>query len=203
MLPPFLQSLPSGSTTSIYQNAQFKHKASLGSSHVVWWPPRQAETPDVIVLFIPGQSRHIVVFVTRLDSRSPGNPGLVDFYIPFLSEIYEKLISTNVAILARAHLDHAPQILEHSRRPPSDGLTIQIESCIEILDSILYYTKTRIVVIGHSVGAWISLQVGNISPTDLVPLGPDSSDQVTQSSFQSSHRSFLVISHNKLYRQYT
>ena len=96
----------------------------------------------------------------------------MDFYIPFLSAIYEKLLSTNVAILARAHLDHAPQILEHSRRPPSHGLTIQIESSIEILDSILYtYTKTRIVIIGHSVGAWISLQVGNLSPTELVPLG--------------------------------
>jgi hypothetical protein len=112
------------------------------------------------------------MFVTHIVSRSPGNPGLVDFYIPFLSAIYEKLISTNVAILARAHLDHAPQILEHSRHPPSHGLTIQIESLIEILDSILYnYTKTRIVVIGHSVGAWISLQVGDLSPTDLVPLG--------------------------------
>ena len=57
MLPPFLQPLPSGSTSSIYQNAQFRPKASLGSSHVAWWPPRQAGTPDVIVLFIPGQSR--------------------------------------------------------------------------------------------------------------------------------------------------
>ena len=112
------------------------------------------------------------MFVTHLASRSPGNPGLVDFYIPFLSALYEKLISTNVAILARAHLDHAPQIREHSRLPPSHGLTIQIESSIEILDSILYnYAKTRIVVIGHSVGAWISLQVGNLSPSDLVPLG--------------------------------
>ena len=92
----------------------------------------------------------------------------MDFYIPFLSALYEKLISTNVAILARAHLDHAPQILEHSRRPPSHSLTIQIESSIEILDSILHnYTKTRIVVIGHSVGAWISLKVRtNLSPTD-------------------------------------
>ena len=108
------------------------------------------------------------MFITHLDSRSLGNPGLVDFYIPFLSAIYVKLISTNVAILARAHLDHAPQILEHLRRPPSHGLTIQIESSIEILDSILYnYTKTRIVVIGHSVGAWISLQVSNFYPTDF------------------------------------
>ena len=171
MLPPFLQPLPSTSSESIYQNAQFRHKASLGSLHAVWWPPRQTETPDVIVLFIPGQSRHTRVVRHLYSSLSSGNPGLVDFYIPFLSAIYEKLISTNVAILARAHLDHAPQILEHSRRPPSHGLTIQIESSIEILDSILYnYTeKTRIIVIGHSVGAWIALQVGNLSPTDLVP----------------------------------
>ena len=112
---------------------------------------------------------HVPVTHTRLDPS--GNPGLVDFYIPFLSAIYEKLVSTNVAILARAHLDHAPQILEHSRRPPSHALTIQVESSIEILDSILYnYSKTRIVVIGHSVGAWISLQVGNLSPSDLVGL---------------------------------
>jgi Lipid-droplet associated hydrolase len=78
----------------------------------------------------------------------------------------------NVAILARAHLDHTPQILEHSTSPPSHSLTVQVESSIEILDAILYnYTEARVIVIAHSVGAWISLQVGNLFPTDLVPLG--------------------------------
>jgi hypothetical protein len=54
---------------------------------------------------------------------------------------------------------------------------VQIESSIEILDSILYnYTeKTRIVIIGHSVGAWISVQVGNLSFSNRLvqPTGPD------------------------------
>lgn len=104
---------------------------------------------------------------------SLGNPGLADFYIPFLSEIYEKQTSTNIAILAHAHLDHAPQVLNigHSRYPPSLSLAVQIETSLEVLDSILcnYTEKTRIVVIGHSVGAWISVQVGNLQP-DLVPL---------------------------------
>jgi len=114
MLPPFLQPLSSTSTSSIYQNAQFEHKNLLGSSHAIWWPPRQAETPDLTVLFIPG------------------NPGLVDLYIPFLSAIYEKQISRNIAILAHAHLDHAPHILGNSRSyPPSHSLTVQIESSIE------------------------------------------------------------------------
>ena len=100
----------------------------------------------------------------------------MDFYIPFLSAIYEKQIFRNIAIPAHAHLGHAPHILGNSiSYPPSHSLTVQIESSIEILDSILYNyaEKTGIVVIGHSVGAWISLQVGNLSSTsDLVPLGP-------------------------------
>jgi len=106
-------------------------KPREGSSHVVWWPPRQAETPDIIVLFIP---------------------------------VYEKLIFTNGAILARAHLDHAPQkkvqILERLRRPPSHGLTIQIESAIEIFDSFLYnYTEKTIIVTALRLGYLCKLAI--------------------------------------------
>lgn len=87
-----------------------------------------------------------------------------------------KLISTNVAILARAHLDHAPQILEHSRCPPSHGLSIQIESSIEILDSILYNYATKkrrreLLSLVTALGLGYLCKVVTVSPTDLIPLG--------------------------------
>ncbi|KAF8167729.1 hypothetical protein B0H34DRAFT_682832 [Crassisporium funariophilum] len=155
-LPPFLHPFPKQTTEeSAWQNAHFIHKDSLGSSHALWWPPRQeaSSDPDVIVLFIPG------------------NPGLVDFYIPFLSTIYEKRASPNLAILAHAHVDHAPGIKSSGsiKYPPSQSLTIQIQSSLEVLDAITstYTQETKVVVVGHSVGAWISSQLLKARPNEI------------------------------------
>lgn len=89
----------------------------------------------------------------------PGNPGLVDFYIPFLSGLYDRYSSSNLAIVGRGHLGHCPQIQDNPRHHSEESLTIQIQTSLEVLDAIsTFYAKTRIVVIGHSVGAWLALQ---------------------------------------------
>ena len=93
-----------------------------------------------------------------------GNPGLVDFYIPFLSEIHGSQVSSSLAVVAQAHLDHYPGIHNdaHARYRPEESLTIQIQNSLDLLEAIdaYYARKPRIIVVGHSVGCWISLQVG-------------------------------------------
>lgn len=93
-----------------------------------------------------------------------GNPGLVDFYIPFLSGIHGSQVSSSLAVVAQAHLDHYPGIHNngHARYRPEESLAIQIQNSLELLRAIdaYYERKPRIIVVGHSVGCWLSLQVG-------------------------------------------
>lgn len=88
-----------------------------------------------------------------------GNPGLADFYTPFLNEIHAKS-DGKLPIIARAHLGHTPHVdgdeayIDHT----FVGLASQIESIIELIDA----SKTiydRLVLVGHSVGSWLVLQV--------------------------------------------
>lgn len=77
----------------------------------------------------------------------------------FLNEIHNRHPET--AIFAQAHLGHAPK---HTVAPPlaSTPLTAQVESAIEMFDALREaYSEARIVVMGHSIGAWISLEVSH------------------------------------------
>jgi surfactin synthase thioesterase subunit len=96
------------------------------------------------------------------DCYLSGNPGLVDFYIPFLTAIHARQLSSNLAIIAKAHVDHYPGKTEGvTRYRPEESLTVQVQASLELLETMInfYEKKPRIIVIGHSVGAWISLQV--------------------------------------------
>ncbi|KAF9527779.1 hypothetical protein CPB83DRAFT_855611 [Crepidotus variabilis] len=150
LLPSFLQPLwlPYAETSSTYINAKFTHRGSLGDSHALWWPPRNGARPEQILLFVPG------------------NPGLVDFYIPFLSAVYANSSSAGIAILAHGLLDHTPGIENApSRYPADDILTIQVETSIEILDTITNtYPGVRVVTVAHSLGTWINLRMMKARP---------------------------------------
>ncbi|KAH6916901.1 hypothetical protein BKA70DRAFT_1250904 [Coprinopsis sp. MPI-PUGE-AT-0042] len=144
MLAPFLSPLPaklkhSGSSAT---NAIFRHQLPVGDVHAQWWSPKQrGSSPEVVYLFVPG------------------NPGLVEFYTPFLENIYQSGPSDRLAILAHAHAGHTPLPL-HSQHPSDAGLAIQIESAIEAFDAVrAEYPSARIVAAGHSVGAYIVKQV--------------------------------------------
>jgi hypothetical protein len=112
----------------------------------------------------------------------PGNPGLVDFYIPFLAALQKKCYESNgdgasldLSIIVKAHLGHSPALVANGTASPGrirTELLSQVESAIELYDAIYAneYPEptsdstarpaTKIVVAGHSVGAWIALQVG-------------------------------------------
>lgn len=153
LLPPFLTALDDHQS---YQSAVFHHKQPLGSAHALWWPADAS--PSAVILFIPG--KFVAVQVVASYSFLPGNPGLVEFYIPFLAAIHDVGTPRNVAILAHAMTGHT-SILHHPKPQAYHGLTEQIQSHIEALDAIKTHfgKETKVILIGHSIGAWIALQV--------------------------------------------
>ncbi|KAL0580815.1 hypothetical protein V5O48_001191 [Marasmius crinis-equi] len=125
--PSFLTPLPDQSSQNRYINAIFKHKDPLGDAHSLWWP---SYSPKAVVLFIPG------------------NPGLVEFYIPFLSALYTAK-SQEIAILAHAHINHTPGIVSPAAE---HTLTIQVQAALEAFDALnISYPPVPITIIGHSV----------------------------------------------------
>lgn len=145
MLPSFLSPLSAAAKHPGFtvHNAIFHHKKPLGQAHCLWWPPKDtSRPPETALLFIPG------------------NPGLVEFYTPFLSALQGKDTTSRLAILAHAHLDHTPLPSPHLNAA-DHSLTAQVQSAIEAFDALRseFGSYTRVIMVGHSVGSWISTQV--------------------------------------------
>ena len=145
MLPSFLSPLSAVAKhpQTNAQNAVFQHEKPLGQAHCLWWPPKDdSQPPEVALLFIPG------------------NPGLVEFYTPFLSALHGKDTSSRLAILAHAHLNHTPLSSPHLNAI-DHSLTSQVQSAIEAFDALRseFGNNTKLILVGHSVGSWISTQV--------------------------------------------
>ncbi|GBE77816.1 hypothetical protein SCP_0106980 [Sparassis crispa] len=144
-LPPFLRSPAQCAHPNSYINASFYHDRFKASVHALWWPSR-VEHPRTVLVFIPG------------------NPGLVDFYTPFLTAIHDAS-EGKIPILAHAHIGHTPGFtILHD--PPKFGLTAQVVSAIEAVDAVerTFGETTQVVVAGHSIGSWIALQVLKARP---------------------------------------
>lgn len=145
MLPSFLSPLAAIAKHPGFavQNAIFQHEKPLGQAHCLWWPPKDgSQPPEIALLFIPG------------------NPGLVEFYTPFLSALHDKDASSRLAILAHAHLNHTPLPSSHLNAA-DHSLTAQVQSAIEAFDALRseFGNNTKLILVGHSVGSWISTQV--------------------------------------------
>ncbi|TFK56606.1 hypothetical protein OE88DRAFT_1730078 [Heliocybe sulcata] len=166
-LPPFLQPWPTELPVAVdasepCQSTVYKHADHLGSSHVLWWPFAKAHEPtaeSTVILFIPG------------------NPGLLGFYTPFLSTLYEKALasaSAPLAILAHSYLGHTPGLVDDTvySKPERVGLTSQVHAVVEVVDSVrsVYGANARIVLAGHSVGTWTALQVLKAREAEVVEL---------------------------------
>lgn len=86
-----------------------------------------------------------------------GNPGLVEFYTPFLTAIHEKCLR-RLCIFAHAHVGHATCLDKSYQDSAAIHLTSQVQATIEAVDAARTDYR-KIILIGHSVGAWIVLQV--------------------------------------------
>ena len=143
VLPPFLRKLdPPSLDSGVYTEAIFTHSDGLGSAHSTWWHPTVPLAKSTVILFVPG------------------NPGLTGFYTEYLSELHSR--SPAIAILAHSHLAHTPKTIDQSvfTNPSSVGLAAQLKSAIEALDAVKQTLQPKnIVLIGHSLGGWLCLQV--------------------------------------------
>lgn len=91
-----------------------------------------------------------------------GNPGLLDFYTPFLSALRDKVPSARrLAILAHAHAGHTPGLGDGDLDARRSTVTIQAQNAIEAFDAVklAFGSSVKVLLIGHSVGCWVALQV--------------------------------------------
>lgn len=110
------------------------------------------------IIKIDGVSTHIYQLGDPLlSSKSiviiPGNPGLGGFYIPFAHELYN-LFNENISILIISQAGHSPPI-EYCFT-----LNEQIEHKIKTIEKLLPMQRNhRLVLIGHSIGAFMVLKM--------------------------------------------
>ncbi|KAF9113421.1 hypothetical protein BGX27_001596 [Mortierella sp. AM989] len=114
----------------------------------LWWPAKS----------LPEEQGHTVLFML------PGNPGLIDYYIPFLQTVHDTC-QGKIDIFGASHLGHSAgsHITDSSRLYT---LEEQVESKIAIVDRLreMYPSGTRFVLAGHSMGSWLALQVLKARP---------------------------------------
>ncbi|XP_044978505.1 lipid droplet-associated hydrolase-like [Hordeum vulgare subsp. vulgare] len=95
----------------------------------------------------PSPSLHVLVV--------PGNPGIVGFYKDFVEALYEDL-GGRASVTAIGHISHGQKDYEHGRL---FSLHEQIEHKIDFLEQELLHTEQSIIVVGHSIGAYIGLEI--------------------------------------------
>jgi alpha-beta hydrolase superfamily lysophospholipase len=94
-----------------------------------------------------------------------GNPGLAEFYIPFLTILQEGCYKSGLrglAIIAKSHLGHSPSLPDGA--PKSNSLFAQVAAIEEICDAIhREYPDCKLILASHSIGSWITMQVAEAS----------------------------------------
>jgi pimeloyl-ACP methyl ester carboxylesterase len=92
---------------------------------------------------------------------------MLGLYTTFLSALHSKAkeASQSIAILAQAHIGLAPELPP----PPISGpvtLQMSVDSAIDALDNLAaqYGSKTKYILVGHSLGTWISTLVLKARP---------------------------------------
>ncbi|KAI0785468.1 hypothetical protein BC629DRAFT_1517247 [Irpex lacteus] len=150
-LPPFLEpldkQLPGQPSTQPvhFKNALFRHERIASRSHAIWWPSKSSH-------------KGCLIFVT-------GNPGLLDFYTPFLTAIHDKA-GGELSILGHALIGHTTGIDLPNGDNSGASLTAQVEGLIEIVDAVKPHYE-KLTVAGHSMGSWLTLQALKARPKDI------------------------------------
>lgn len=104
------------------------------------------------------QASSISIPVSGISPALPGNPGLLDWYTPFLEALYEKS-RAGMSVLAHAFVGHTPSIDGSAFDPSATSLAAQVEHALEVVDALKSAGCKKIVIAGHSVGTWVSVQV--------------------------------------------
>ncbi|KAK9289938.1 hypothetical protein L1049_008100 [Liquidambar formosana] len=112
----------------------------------------------------------------------PGNPGVVTFYKDFLESLYD-LFGGSASVTAIGHISHTKKNWEHGRL---FSLQEQIEHKIDFIKYELQSIKIPIILVGHSIGSYISIETFRRSTEKVIycialypflALNPESSEQ--------------------------
>ncbi|KAF9311791.1 hypothetical protein BG003_007014 [Podila horticola] len=113
----------------------------------LWWPSRDLDPSTRTVLLM-----------------IPGNPGLIDYYTPFLQTVHDTC-QGKIDIFGASHLGHSSG---RHVTDPSRLFTLQeqVDSKIAIFDALTekFPKGTRFVLAGHSMGSWLALKVLKARP---------------------------------------
>ncbi|CAD6577660.1 MAG: hypothetical protein TREMPRED_002002 [Tremellales sp. Tagirdzhanova-0007] len=138
----------------------FEHRTlnAQGKVELQYWPARQG---------FEGPPAHFILFIL-------GNPGLLNYYVPFLNHLHCLLPSTH-AILSASHIGHSPSL-----PAPSESLDLQVhlEAKSELVRAIRvtlgtwgHGPRSRFALMGHSVGAWFLREVMKREPEGYIDAG--------------------------------
>jgi triacylglycerol esterase/lipase EstA (alpha/beta hydrolase family) len=99
-----------------------------------------------------------------------GNPGLIDYYIPFLTHLHS-LLPQSYALLCTSHIGHEGHL---PTQPPTE-LGDLLESKIELVTALRQSLDTwasddqrkesgearraKLVLVGHSLGGWLVCEI--------------------------------------------
>jgi pimeloyl-ACP methyl ester carboxylesterase len=107
-------------------------------------------------LHFPAEKKNSPIFLFI-----PGNPGAVQFYLPYLEELY-KLSNHSMHIYCIGHASHSTETASELRY----NLQQQTEQKIQYARYLLeQYPTSQIILAGHSVGAHICLEVMKTIPS--------------------------------------
>lgn len=85
----------------------------------------------------------------------PGNPGVISFYTEFLESLYE-LMGGTASVTAISHISHSQKNWESQRL---FSLEEQINHKISFIEQELQDVEVPIILVGHSIGSHISLEI--------------------------------------------
>eukprot|EP00126_Sphaerothecum_destruens_P008236 Sdes_comp20140_c0_seq1m13246 len=132
------------------------------------------------VVFVKGIPTDVVSFHhAQLGSKSlpaqklkyvviPGNPGVIDYYIPFMRKLFEFASTHNdwdISVVGISHAGHSRLVKEGRAfgRKPAELFTLrqQIDHKVNFVlaDADLQQASTKLILVGHSVGAHICLEM--------------------------------------------
>ncbi|KAL5538156.1 hypothetical protein UlMin_042808 [Ulmus minor] len=94
----------------------------------------------------------------------PGNPGVASFYKDFVESLYE-LLGGSVSVTAVGNISHSEKNWEHGRL---FSLQEQIGHKIDFINQELQNIAVPILLVGHSIGAYISLEIFKRSPKKVM-----------------------------------
>ena len=155
------QALASDSALPIETTFEHRAPTAKGEVELQYWPARDgvAKPPVHLTLFILGQPDANLIPCT--DDR-PGNPGLVNYYIPFLTHLHS-LLPPDHAILSTSHIGHAPDLpipVEPLDLLAHLAAKLELVKALRVsLDAWGNEPRAKLALMGHSVGSWLLCEV--------------------------------------------